>query len=758
MSLYLNAKKISISFVALSLACFFYFLNSTSEFMDSKALCRDCSLLGNMSALDLKQEAKGSYTLEGNFRFSSIPKQISFVFGSYGLNPKDVKAQLTFTPEGGLECTFFGSSPKLTDNSEFFFERGSCPESFALNGKMRLLVESAQLVQLAVWSFPGTPALDQSLIQACKDDICNTGLNGKIYSGNTLTLSSISSRLSWMWGVSEATFLSAFLAAGLILILGAWLLIFKSKYPMAIPCSLFLLSLGIGQLFTWLTPPLQAPDESDHFLTAAYIMAPERLVGEMEGFAKRIHFERIKFRAQEKFLDEHKLEPYPTSWADHVGPVTMELRSPVTWYIWNFLKSNFKDLAIETLLLSLRSLYSLVFSIVIFVISWVLHRGFQSLFFAIPLFSLPSLYFFSMHVSDHSLLTSFQLLFVAMSVGLALKPDSKSIFGVWVLSAALVFTTSRAGLPILLLVPALFFLPDLARGLNQSKFGVWGNLYRGLMSSAALGLCQILLTESFLSGLLGFGADRLPPQWLAEATLGAYFVFTKKTFLFLVPLLYLGFGYVTWALSKRLSWVSRTLNPAGPWLLGALLSCSMLLPWLKPDRIIPDIEGLTRLPLLAYIKKSLHVTGGFLNFGHHDFYGVMSFFGGYGWLETVPPQFYVSILIGVLAAGLAASAFFGLKNSAASNTQALFLLYLGALASLVINAAANYSIPQNLHGRYLIGYFLLVSFICSSGFRQLQKDLPPHIQALVAPLLIVMSTFHYVYIFRFILGRYFWAG
>jgi len=236
----------------------------------------------------------------------------------------------------------------------------------------------------------------------------------------------------------------------------------------------------------------------------------------------------------------------------------------------------------------------------------------------------------------------------------------------------------------------------------------------------ALWLTQTLLTESYLAGVFGFGTDKFQSTAISQVLSWVHFFLTSPDAMAIMPLLYVTAVIVSWAIATRLRFAWQSCKRYGPLTLGALLVCSLLLPWLKADRTIPDIEGLTRLPLLSYIKKALHVTGGFLNFGHHDFYGVMSFFGGYGWLETIPSQAYVSGLIAVLVAGILCSVVFDYSRRENSTSMVLSFLFGMALISMTLNTAANYFVPQNLHGGYLIGYFLLVSFICSAGFRHLE--------------------------------------
>ena len=753
--MHLINKKISILFAAFSLSFLFYFLGKTSEYRESRDLCPNCTAGASLSALQFTKEAEGRFTLEGAYQFKTLPKEISFVLGSYGRNVKDVQGLLTFVSEGGLECTYQPKTSSLKDNVSFLFIRGPCPEDFPLKGKMRIMLQSHELSQLALWSFPSSADKAPSEIQVCSGLNCNFGVSGKSYSGNTIVQSSIASRLAWMWGQEEYVFWAAMATAGLFLVLGLWILVHGARTHLVVAGSLFLISLGLGQLFTWLSPPLQAPDEADHLLTAAYQMAPERLVGELEVFAKRIHFERIKFRAGEKFLDEHELAAFSPAWGKHVGPVIMEGRSPVTWRSWSTLKPFLKDLKIESLLLLLRIINSLAFSLAVFIISFVLFKELQNLFFAVPLFLLPSLYFFSMHVSDHSFLTSFQTVFVSMSLALALKPNSKPIFASWVLSAGFVFATSRAGLPILVLVPALICSPDISRGFSGGRWSFRETMLRAVWLVPALWLTQTLLTESFLAGVFGFGTDKFQSTSVSQVLSLTHFFLTSSYALVTLPLLYIAAAVLSWAVAIRFRSAWQTFKRFGPLVLGALLFCSLLLPWLKPDRTIPDIEGLSRLPLLSYIKKVLHVTGGFLNFGHHDFYGVMTFFGGYGWLETIPSQAYVSGLIAILVAGILCSAVFDYKRRENSTSMVLCFLFGMGLISLTLNTAANYFVPQNLHGRYLIGYFLLVSFVCSAGFRHLERFPKRAFLPSASPSFIVLSALNYAYVFQFLLNRYF---
>jgi hypothetical protein len=89
----------------------------------------------------------------------------------------------------------------------------------------------------------------------------------------------------------------------------------------------------------------------------------------------------------------------------------------------------------------------------------------------------------------------------------------------------------------------------------------------------------------------------------------------------------------------------------------------------------------------------------------------------------------------------------------------LVLLMLGLVPTLVVYAIAAYQLPTNLHGRYFIGWFLILIGLAWS-FPAIAGPLPivmrrPGLQVLRPAVLVAACLAVHAYCLGFILNRYF---
>jgi len=100
---------------------------------------------------------------------------------------------------------------------------------------------------------------------------------------------------------------------------------------------------------------------------------------------------------------------------------------------------------------------------------------------------------------------------------------------------------------------------------------------------------------------------------------------------------------------------------------------------------------------------------------HPDVLLSLSFWGGFGWLDTLLP---VPLVVGLIAAagGLAVWLLAAIRRSG-DERRAVWLAWLafGWLAAFVVTAAASYFSNRSLHGRYLMGvYFTCLPVVATA--------------------------------------------
>jgi hypothetical protein len=170
-----------------------------------------------------------------------------------------------------------------------------------------------------------------------------------------------------------------------------------------------------------------------------------------------------------------------------------------------------------------------------------------------------------------------------------------------------------------------------------------------------------------------------------------------------------------------------------------------------------DIEASPPPATTAYIREVLTVIGTSFSFGRPDHLLVRSFWTGFGWIDTVPDPILAQVL--VIACGLAAVALM-LDLSRNRDVRRLLMVSLlagGLVATMAAYALANSWMRVNLHGRYLVGWYLCALSVAWSVVA-LHRDIPGaawwNRMPRTALLLIACGGTH-AFCLAFILERYF---
>ena len=159
-----------------------------------------------------------------------------------------------------------------------------------------------------------------------------------------------------------------------------------------------------------------------------------------------------------------------------------------------------------------------------------------------------------------------------------------------------------------------------------------------------------------------------------------------------------------------------------------------------------------------YVREAVLACGTFLRFGRPDWLTSVTFFAGFGWLDSVPAVYLVSVLAG--ASGVMLVLLLAWVARAGS-TRTLVWLGFGATGFLASIAAYALSIiravPSDLHGRYLIGVYLCALVVCWTGLGR-AADSPSagrrrQLWLAAAAFAFVLAV--NVYSLRLILARYF---
>ena len=128
--------------------------------------------------------------------------------------------------------------------------------------------------------------------------------------------------LAYMWGFATARqcLFALLLTATLALVGAALLFPGYSPAPQVRPIltgtATGLLLFGLGLMYALAAPPLQAPDEPNHFLGILYTLDNRRHDDEVLRWAQRGHFERLRFHPSQHFHTTDIGNPEATMWRD----------------------------------------------------------------------------------------------------------------------------------------------------------------------------------------------------------------------------------------------------------------------------------------------------------------------------------------------------------------------------------------------------------------------------------------------------------
>jgi hypothetical protein len=141
---------------------------------------------------------------------------------------------------------------------------------------------------------------------------------------------------------------------------------------------------------------------------------------------------------------------------------------------------------------------------------------------------------------------------------------------------------------------------------------------------------------------------------------------------------------------------------------------------------------------------------------HVDFLTSQTFWGGFGWLDTLLPAWLVSLLAASSGLALAGLLAWVARTRAVKTGLCLGLFLCGIAASCAASAFSVIRLtPADLHGRYLLGVYLCLLALCwNSVPRMLEGEsinTGGRVLAVCGSCILIL----YLFSFSVILRRYF---
>jgi hypothetical protein len=174
--------------------------------------------------------------------------------------------------------------------------------------------------------------------------------------------------------------------------------------------------------------------------------------------------------------------------------------------------------------------------------------------------------------------------------------------------------------------------------------------------------------------------------------------------------------------------------------------------------VLATVERVNRPAALDYTRDAVWAGLTMLRLAGPDYRTSVTFWGGFGWLETLPSAWFVSLLTGATGTALVALLIHVAKTS---DTRRAFFLTATLVGFATGMAAYAFSLTQvgvaiDIAGRYVFGLYLATLLICWSGMSLIPNGTShPRMRAIVSSGCVIACTAVHAYCLRLILYRYF---
>ncbi len=662
----------------------------------------------------------------GNVEALGRHEAIHVLVANYETNPQLDSAEIAIA---GTECAYRTPSGAVYANNStlpFVRGRGCHPLRGTPSGHLLLTVRFSGPGRLGLWTYrpPPTPP-DPSVIYlpdpAWSEIGLRVELRGKYVDNRGLSAYRRADLLAYMWAVSNGSswlWTTAWVAV-ILLLLGALALPGRAARGRVLRASIaaFFLSGGISLFYVVLVPPFQAPDEPSHFLGYGYVTDNLPMFDDTSRWGWRAHFMRLRGHPHERFRPIDIGQPHLVSWTS-VSPLKFD-RSSITVPFWRHLSPRLKGLSVQQQLLALRCLNAVLFALAIAACTAMigLMAGVRrpEAIVAVLLLA-PGVPFFGTYVSNYAPAVAAYALLACACLIIFLDARRADLAGLGVgLGLAFAVAATRSALPMLCLV-SIVLLGRIALG---SPYGgiagtgriaiFWGGILAGAMALAWL------FTDWY--------AQRLVAEVTQISELAARAVALALAHpLWMAGLISLGLGALEWIFGRvRTSLSGRVRQMIAPIVgpvclagmavmaVAALASLAVRLPRLEPAGV-----GVHPSTLQTYVGQTLASIITAVRLRDPDFLLSTTFWGAFGWVDTLLPSALLVLL--PLSTGVAAAVLLSGLRAAPGARRFCWLITIAIafLATMVAYAAATFRLAPDLHGRYLIGPYLVALVVAWS--------------------------------------------
>lgn len=632
----------------------------------------------------------------------------------------------------GVATARFEAVPgqSVEDNQSIRFVRVGELNSDAVNADqiVTVSIRTRGLEALAFWSFQTTDSPLSGYLWASEASPSESNVFRSVFGtfelvGGESALNR-AQLLTYMWGfpAGQTTIVFGGVTVALLLWIlgsfgvGSFFMGVAHGSQIGFAISAGILSLAVGIVYLILIPPYQVADEPDHFLTMGLLMGEGHLDPGALSLAQRSHSERIRCHPSERFSTLDVGRPAVGGWKADISP-TESNRSPLARTIWWRLGQFLKHAEANVVLLSVRCVNVIFVAISVGVAFWIMLRlapsGTVQAQNLVPMLGIPSVVFTLAGCSNYAFLISGCILQCAAIVALLQADVLRRTRTVWITAGAgtaIAIVASDNGVfyvgfwAIVLTLWSVFSGVILAKANRVSWSGFWyivGMVGVGIIVYAAAGGGRVLpvMAEDATKWLMPSLAD-------SPATSSAIVAVIFFGLLAVVPPL--GF-----TVGLRCGFLNRI---QGVKILAAIVIVLVLFVVFAPTRQIPNLQSSPAAPtLLEYCGSCVYSLLEGFGPGAGDVFVVKSFWGLVGWLDTALP----ALTMNALRYGCAVGLVLLIVNAIKCKEIGVPVVLLTSLMALFIAlSVACLLIDYNLHGRYLVGFYLLLLMVSAEGFRR----------------------------------------
>ena len=643
-----------------------------------------------------------------------------------------------------------------------FVRREACaPVSDDAHLELILTIQLDRPGPIGVWTSEAPPPrpgmeifiTDRSSGNVARDVVGSAGRSDQSESMSRLAL------LNYVWQVSQSTWwlIASFVIAATLVAIGVFVLAdtrivsgetsISTRTHSAIGAACVALAFAVG--YACAIPPFQAADESHHFAGLAAFLGTPELDVEATHLSQVGHVDQIRFHPEEHFNPSD---------VGHLGEALTvgivpdaDVRGTGVFAVWYVFAPLLRGRGPAETLLTARVLNALVFSAAVGLFVYLVAAFTPSrwpMLDVFPILIIPTMPFFGMQLSNYApLCAAYIVIAAAVSILAWDGPQSwvagPVLGGAW--AGAILLSRSALPLAPLLLACVLARLTFHRDGRRESAGTViafWVGL--SLPCAVALALLPGPLRElveralALTAGTHERGAvAALPWILIGAAVAGAMVEMRWRT----------SEGQRQERVDRfviRVAWVGAVL-------VGVSMALSLFISY--PGAPPPDQAHVTSPG--RYVAGMLLAGFTMFRFRHPDFMTSTSFWGAFGWLDTILPEWAVTTL--AVSSGLALSAtLVWIARKRRGPSGAVFLLILGLVAGFALSAfSVIRTTPAALHGRYLLGIYICLLTLCWHFLPQLSFAMTPRTRSIVLSTCALVTVTIHAWSTVTILNRYF---